>query len=66
MGLWKPELVGALPVAGGWNWVSFEVPSSPKHSEILPFLILKCYRLDLKWLLVLMVCCSSMQEKTTV
>jgi len=27
--------VAALPIAGSWNWVCFEVPSSPTHSVIL-------------------------------
>ena len=25
----------ALPMAGGWNWVTFKVPSSLSHSMIL-------------------------------
>ena len=24
--------VAALPMAGGWGWVGFEVPSNPNHS----------------------------------
>jgi len=24
----------ALPVAGGWDWMGFKVPSSPNHSMI--------------------------------
>jgi len=27
--------VAALPMAGGWNWVGFEVPSNPSRSMIL-------------------------------
>jgi len=26
--------VAALPMAGGWNWVGFKVPSKPSHSMI--------------------------------
>ena len=30
----QPELVGAaLPMAGGWNWVGFEIPSNLTHSN---------------------------------
>lgn len=25
----------SLPMAGGWDWVVFKVPSNPKHSLIL-------------------------------
>ena len=25
----------SLPMAGGWNWMSFKVPSNPNHSVIL-------------------------------
>ena len=25
----------SLPMAGGWNWVIFKVPSNTNHSEIL-------------------------------
>jgi len=26
---------GSLPIAGGWNWVIYRVPSNPNHSMIL-------------------------------
>jgi len=28
------QWVAALPIAGGWNWVVFEVPSNKNHSMI--------------------------------
>ena len=31
LGWWK----GSLPMAGGWNWMAYKVPSNPKHSMIL-------------------------------
>ena len=27
----------SLPMAGGWNWMSFKVPPNPNHSVILRF-----------------------------
>ena len=36
MGAGHPDLVGSnQPMAGGWNWMIFEVPSNPSHSVIL-------------------------------
>lgn len=32
----------ALPMAGGWYWVVFKVPSKPSHSVILQSLFLNC------------------------
>jgi len=31
LGWWK----GSLPMAEGWNWVIYKVPSNPNHSRIL-------------------------------
>ena len=32
----QPALVeGVLPIAGGWNWTSFKVPSNPNQSMII-------------------------------
>jgi len=31
LGWWK----GSLPMAGGWNWVSYKVPADPNQSVIL-------------------------------
>ena len=31
LGWWEVS----LPVAGGWNWMVFKVPSNPNHSTIL-------------------------------
>ena len=33
----------ALPMAGGWGWVGFEVPSNPNHPVILCFLIIELF-----------------------
>lgn len=31
----KPSLKVPLPMAGGWSWGVFKVPSKPKHSMII-------------------------------
>ena len=33
----QAQLDVALPMAGGWNWVSFQVCSNPSHSVILHY-----------------------------
>ena len=36
MGPGQPELVGgSQPMAGGWNWMIFKVPSNTRHYMIL-------------------------------